>query len=173
MGVIRNVSDRKQAEEKLKLAASVFTHALEGIMITDASGTIIEVNDTFSLITGYSREEALGENPRMLNSDRQDADFYESFWAQLIKNNNWSGEMWNQRKNGELFAQLMTVSAVCDEYDKVLYYVSLFNDISQIKHNEQQLEHIALIIYLSFQFQIHGYDKSRPSAYVVQSDRWC
>jgi diguanylate cyclase (GGDEF)-like protein/PAS domain S-box-containing protein len=143
VGVIRNVSDRKQAEEKLKLAASVFTHALEGIMITDASGTIIEVNDTFSLITGYSREEALGENPRILNSDRQDADFYESFWTQLLKKNNWSGEIWNRRKNGELYAQLMTVSAVCDENDKVLYYVSLFNDISLIKHNEQQLEHIA------------------------------
>jgi len=143
IAVIRNIGHRKQAEDKLKLAASVFTHALEGITITDAAGTIIEVNDSFSLITGYSREEALGKNPRFLKSGRQDNDFYQSFWETLIAHKTWSGEIWNRRKNGEVFAQLMSVSSVCDEHDKVLYYVALFNDISSIKSHELQLEHIA------------------------------
>jgi len=143
IGVIRNVDFRKQADDKLKLAASVFTHALEGITITDATGAIIEVNDSFSLITGYSREEALGKNPRFLQSGRNGVDFYQTFWKKLQEEKNWSGEIWNRRKSGEIFAQLMTVSAVCDEHDNVLYYVSLFNDISQIKSHEQQLERIA------------------------------
>jgi len=143
IGVIRNVNERKQAVDKLKLAASVFTHALEGITITDAQGTIIEVNDSFSVITGYSREEALGKNPKFLQSGRNSPDFYEDFWKKLKEVKNWSGEIWNRRKNGEIFAQLMTVSAVCDREDKVLYYVSLFTDISQIKAHEQQLERIA------------------------------
>jgi len=143
IAVIRNISERKESEDKLKLAASVFTHALEGITITDASGAIIEVNETFSDITGYSREEVLGKNPSFLQSGCHEEDFFQFFWQNLTEDKSWSGEMWNRRKNGELFPQLMTVSAVCDENEEVLYYVSLFNDISQIKVHEQQLQRIA------------------------------
>lgn len=101
LAVTRDITERKQAEGKLHLAASVFTHAREGIMITAADGTIIDVNDTFSRITGYSRDEVLEKNPRILNSGRQGKEFYAAMWRDLIENGHWYGEVWNRRKNGK------------------------------------------------------------------------
>ncbi|MCW8994507.1 MAG: EAL domain-containing protein, partial [Psychromonas sp.] len=138
-----DISESKKAEEQLKLAASVFTHAREGIMITDASGCLIEVNNTFSHITGYSREEVLGKNPSILKSDLHDEEFYKAMWRSLLETNEWSGELWNRRKNGEIFPELTTISAVLDANGKTLNYVSLFSDITPMKQHQQQLEHLA------------------------------
>jgi diguanylate cyclase (GGDEF)-like protein/PAS domain S-box-containing protein len=135
--------ERKQAETKLTRAASVFTHAHEGIMITDAAGTIIEVNDTFSRITGYTFEEALGQNPRMLQSGRETPEFYIEMWDTILKQGNWSGEIWNRRKNGEIYPEMLTISAVKDASGIVQHYVSLCTDITDYKANLQQLERIA------------------------------
>lgn len=143
VGVIADITQRKQAQEMLQLAASVFTHAREGIMITDANGTIVDVNDTFVSITGYRREEALGRTPRLLKSDRQTPEFYEGLWQSLIANGNWSGEIWNKRKNGEVFAEMQTISVVRDDAGKPLNYVALFSDITTMKEHQKQLEHIA------------------------------
>ncbi|WP_158589162.1 EAL domain-containing protein [Alginatibacterium sediminis] len=139
-----DITERKKTEEQLKLAASVFTHAREGIMITDPQGNIIDVNETFTSITGFSREEALGENPRILRSGRHDKELYEQMWNSLIELKQWSGELWNKRKNGELFAELVTISAVLDSFGNTQNYVALFSDITPMKHHQQQLEHIAL-----------------------------
>ena len=141
--VVRDVTYRKLAEEKQQLAASVFGHAREGIMITDAAGTIIDVNGAFTRITGYSRLEALGGNPRMLSSGRQDAAFYTALWRALNDQGHWSGEIWNRRKSGEVFAELLTISAVRNAQGQVQQYVALFSDISAIKTHQSQLEHIA------------------------------
>jgi len=141
--VVRDVTNRKLAEERLQLAASVFGHAREGIVITDATGTIIDVNDAFTRITGYSRQEALGQNPRMLSSGRQDAAFYTALWRALKDQGHWSGEIWNRRKSGEVYAELLTISVVRDTQGQVLQYVALFSDISAIKTHQSQLEHIA------------------------------
>ncbi|WED24517.1 EAL domain-containing protein [Vibrio sp. JC009] len=138
-----DITERRRNEDQLKLAASVFTHAREGIMITDIFGNIIDVNDTFSYITGYSREEVLGENPRILSSGKHSKEFYSDMWQSLEKDKQWSGEIWNKRKNGDLFAELLTISAVSDEYDRTQNYVALFSDITPMKHHQQQLEHIA------------------------------
>ncbi len=138
-----DISERKKAEKQLKLAASVFTHAREGIMITDSSGAIIEVNDTFSHITGYSRQDALGKNPRFLSSGHHPAAFFAEMWQSLLENEQWSGELWNKRQNGEVFAELLTISAVCDSDGKIQNYVALFSDITSMKQQQQQLEHIA------------------------------
>lgn len=138
-----DITDRKKTEEQLKLAASVFTHAREGIMITDTAGAIIDVNDTFSQITGYSREEALGKNPSFLSSGRHSKEFYTDMWTSLEENMQWSGELWNRRKNGELFAELVTIGAVSDASGETQNYVALFSDITPMKHHQQQLEHIA------------------------------
>jgi PAS domain S-box-containing protein len=100
IGVMMDISERKQAEEKLHLAASVFTYAHEGILITTADGTIIDVNHAFSRITGYSRDEVLGQNPRLLSSGRHDKAFYAAMWRNLIDKGHWYGEIWNRRKNG-------------------------------------------------------------------------
>ena len=140
---LSDISERRCTEQQLQLAASVFVHAREGIMITDAEGNIIDVNDTFTRITGYSRDEALGQNPRMLRSGRHDREFYAAMWRSLLDKGHWYGEIWNQRKNGEIFAEMQTISAVCDEDGHTRHYVALFSDITLIKAHEQQLEHIA------------------------------
>ena len=138
-----DITERKQSEAKCQLAASVFTAAREGILITDANADIIEVNDAFSQITGYSREEVLGKNPRIFQSGRQSPEFYKVMWQELVQNNHWTGEIWNRRKSGEVFAEILTISAVRDTMGKTQHYVALFTDITPMKEHEQQLEHIA------------------------------
>lgn len=132
--------ERKYAEDKLKLAANVFTHAHEGITITDAEGTILDANATFSSITGYSREEVLGQNPRILKSGRQGQEFYAAMWRELVENGHWYGEIWNRHKNGEVYAEMLTISAVRDADGNPQYYVALFSDITLIKKHQYQLE---------------------------------
>ncbi len=143
LGISTDITERKQAEDRLKLAARVFGEAHEGILITDANGIIIDVNPTFTEITGYSREEIIGKNPRVLKSDRQDPDFYLEMWNCLKLARHWQGEVWNRKKNGELYAELLTISALCDEQGGVLHYVGLFSDITQSKQQLQMLELLA------------------------------
>lgn len=139
----RSIAERRQTEARLHLAASVFTHASEGILITDAAVNIIEVNDTFSAITGYSREEALGRNPRMLKSGRQGPDFYAAMWHAINEQGTWQGEVWNRRKDGELYAVMLSISAVRDRSGRTQNYVALFTDVTPMKERQQQIEHLA------------------------------
>ncbi|TXT41460.1 MAG: PAS/PAC and GAF sensor-containing diguanylate cyclase/phosphodiesterase [Comamonadaceae bacterium] len=141
--VLSDVSERKQAEEKFMLAASVFSHAHEGIFITDAQANILEVNAAFTRITGYGRAEVLGRNPRFLRSDRHDRAFYTSFWRDLQCSGYWCGEIWNRRKNGEVYVELLDVSMVRDAQGQVQRYVALFTDISVLKAHAQQLDRMA------------------------------
>jgi len=138
-----DVSERKQAEARLQLAASVFSHAREGIVITDTEGGIVDVNETFCHITGYSREETIGQNPRILKSGRQSKEFYAEMWRSLADKGHWYGEMWNRKKNGELYAELINITAVSDARGVVRNYVALFTDITAMKEHQRQLEHIA------------------------------
>ncbi len=138
-----DITERNKTREKLQLAASVFTNAREAIVITDANGNIIDVNGTFSEITGYSRDEVLGKNPRILNSGRHSKEFFASMWHSLLENKEWSGELWNRRKNGEIYAELVTIGAVVDQMGKTQNYVALFSDITTMKQHQQELEHTA------------------------------
>ncbi|PKH88143.1 diguanylate cyclase [Colwellia sp. Bg11-28] len=142
-GTHSDITNRKLAEEKIKLAASVFSHAGEGIIITDDKATIIDINDAFTNITGFSREEAIGKNPRILQSGRQTPEFYADMWQALQNEGYWSGEVWNRRKNGEVYAVMQTISAVRDVHGIATHYVSLGNDITLMKEHQNQLEHIA------------------------------
>ena len=128
---------------KLKRAASVFTHAHEGIMITDATAIITEVNDTFSQITGYTREDMLGKNPNILQSGRHPPEFFNKMWEALLAQGYWRGEIWNRRKNGDVYPEILTISVVKNAKGKVLHYVSLSTDITSLKNYQGQLEHIA------------------------------
>ncbi len=141
--VVTDISNRKQAESELRRAASVFTHSGEGIMITTTNGTIVDVNESFFRITGYSRDEVLGNNPRLLKSGRHSRDFYQGLWDAITTNGQWSGEMWNRRKSGEEYAELLTINAVRDAGGVTQQYVALFSDITAIKEHQSQLERIA------------------------------
>jgi diguanylate cyclase (GGDEF)-like protein/PAS domain S-box-containing protein len=143
LAVTRDITARKQAETKLLLAASVFGHAREGITITDAHGNILDVNEAFTRITGYRREDVLGRNPRFLSSGRQAPEFYAAMWRGLLEQGHWSGEIWNRRKDGGVFAELLTISAVRDAQGATQHYVALFSDITAIKEHQSQLERIA------------------------------
>jgi diguanylate cyclase (GGDEF)-like protein/PAS domain S-box-containing protein len=141
--VLRDVTERQLAEEQLRLAASVFTHAREGIVITGPDGTIINVNQAFTEITGYSRDEAIGQNPRLLKSDHHDSEFYAGIWRGLIEEGYWAGEIWNRRKSGETYAEMLTISAVKDADGSPQLFVGLFFDITAQKEQQRQLEYIA------------------------------
>ena len=141
VGFARDVTQRRQSQEQLLLAASVFTHAREGIMMTLADGTIIDVNSSFCDITGYTRHELMGKNPRMLSSGRQDKAYFANLWRSLLDQGYWQGEVWNRRKDGEVYAVKQTISAVRNGQGEVQHFVSLFTDITSVKAYEAKLEH--------------------------------
>ena len=143
IGFCYDISERKQWEAGLKLSASVFSHVREGILITNAANEILDVNPAFTRITGYERSEVLGRNPRLLASGRQDAAFYSSMWASLASDAYWSGEVWNRRKSGEVYLEMLTITAVPDGNGKPQHYVGLFSDITMRKEHENELEHHA------------------------------
>jgi len=140
---IRDISQRKQNEQQLRVAANVFSHALEGIVITGPDASIIDVNEAFTRITGYSRAEVLGKNPRLLKSGRQDLAYYQAMWQSLLSQGQWSGELWNRRKDGLVYVQQQNISAVRNAQGEVMQYVALISDITQRKEQEARLAHLA------------------------------
>ncbi len=143
ISAVQDITERKRSEENLMLAASVFSHAREGIMITAPNGVIVDVNDAFTRITGYSRDEAVGHNPHLLSSGRQTPEYYAAMWRSILEDGYWYGEIWNRRKNGEVYAEMQSISVVRNSQGGVAHFVSLFSDITPIKQHEQQLERIA------------------------------
>jgi len=135
--------ERKESEEKLSLLSRVFKDTHEGIMITDAKGNIVDVNASFCETTGYTREEVVGQNPRILNSGKQGPEFYAQMWQALNENGFWQGEAWNRKKSGEFYAELLTISSLKDESGEVLNYVGLFSDITKNKEQQKTLELMA------------------------------
>ncbi len=139
----RRLEQLRAVAEQRRLTASVFENTHEGILITDPQGKIIEVNAAFSRITGYDREEVLGRNPRLLKSGYHEQEFFSAMWQVLTERGYWSSEIWNRRKDGEVYPELLTISAVHDENGEVTHYVGVATDITLIKQHEQQLERIA------------------------------
>jgi diguanylate cyclase (GGDEF)-like protein/PAS domain S-box-containing protein len=140
---VEDVTQRKAVEDRLRLGATVFTGAREGITITDRAGTILEVNDAFSRITGYTRKEVLGLNPRVLQSGLHSGEFYENMWSSLNREGHWPGEIWNRTKSGDIYAEMLTINAIHNAKGDVEQYVGMFTDITELKEQEQRLEHIA------------------------------
>lgn len=119
----------------------VLRNAVEGVMVTDHNGQILAVNPAFSQITGYSETECIGQNTRLLSSGRQDQHFYSQFWQTLRDKGNWKGELYNKRKNGEVYLQHLSISAVCDGAGRVLSYISILFDQSQTEKRHAHLAH--------------------------------
>ena len=143
IAIERDITERKATENRLQLAASVFTHSRDGITITDTNGTILDVNSAFERITGYRRHEVLGQNPRILQSGLQGAEFYASMWQTLTDKGYWTGELFNRRKSGEVFPEIVTISAVQDANDQLTNYLAIFSDMSELHAHQQLLERIA------------------------------
>lgn len=138
-----NVKQRELSEKKLQLASNVFEHAREGIMIVDKNIKIREVNQAFSRITGYDKEEVVGVNPSILQSGLLGKSFYQSMWKALDTHRYWEGEIWNRKKNGELYIQLSTITAIDNLEGNTIEYIALFSDITEIKGHEDQLQKMA------------------------------
>jgi diguanylate cyclase (GGDEF)-like protein/PAS domain S-box-containing protein len=135
--------ERRRIDEQLELAASVFRNAHEGIFVTDAQERILEVNPTFTEITGYPRDEVLGRTPNLLSSGRHGPDFYEAMWGAINSMGLWRGELWNRRKDGTLYLERLTVSAVRDASGRVERYVGVFGDITRLREQAERLEQLA------------------------------
>jgi hypothetical protein len=136
---VRDIVERKRAEAELRLAASVFDNALDGIFVTDENFNMITVNRAFTDITGYSATEAIGQTPRLLRSYRHDEAFYETMRLAIVETGSWQGEIWDKRKNGELYCELLSISAVRDERGEITNYCAVFADITRRKVAEAEL----------------------------------
>ncbi len=139
----REIDQRKQAEQGLRLSAKVFESNSEAILITDARQNIVMVNQAFTDITGYEAEEVLGKNPKILSSGRSTDEFYKEFWDSLSANDLWRGEIWNKRKNGEIFPEWVTISVLRDEQLQITHYVAVFLDITERKKEEERINYLA------------------------------
>jgi diguanylate cyclase (GGDEF)-like protein/PAS domain S-box-containing protein len=138
----RDITERKRTETELRIAATAF-ESQEGMLITDANNVILQVNQTFTEMTGYTAAEAIGHTPRLIRSDRHDPAFYAAMWETLRANGVWQGEIWNQRKNGEVFPSLLTITAVKGHAGAITHFVGSQLDITERKAAEEKIEHLA------------------------------
>jgi diguanylate cyclase (GGDEF)-like protein/PAS domain S-box-containing protein len=139
---LRDITERKQAEVNLRIAATAF-ESHESMMITDADTVILRVNQAFTEITGYTSEEAVGQTPRLLKSGRHNADFYRAMWETLQRTGAWQGEIWNRRKNGEVYPEWLTISAVKAGNGVVTHYVGSYLDMTEHKAAEESIKNLA------------------------------
>ncbi len=133
----------REKSKHLQLAASVFSHANECITITDAQGRIVDVNPAFCRVTGFSREDVVGRNPRLLASGRHDKEFYARMWQSLAETGQWQGEIWNRRKNGEVYPEWLSIATVYGENGEATSRIGSFFDISERKQNEAEINNLA------------------------------
>ena len=141
-GFMIDITRQKHSEEQLRLAANTF-ESQQGIMITDKDANILRVNKAFTQITGFSAPQVIGENPRILKSGRHDQAFFQNYWEQLLSNDKFEGEIWNRRKNGEIYPEWQTVTAVRNDSGEVSHYVSVFSDITEKKDAENKIHNMA------------------------------
>lgn len=140
---LRDIAERKAIEAEQRLAATVFSCSNEGIVITDRNNRIMAVNPAFPKTTGYSAEEAIGGTPSLLKSGRHDTVFYHLMWQSLLNTGQWQGEIWNRRKNGQVYPEWLSISTVKDNHGEVSNYVAIFSDITERKASEEKIEYLA------------------------------
>ena len=141
--VYADITARKEAEEKLRLSATVLEHIADAVMVVDIEGVIVAVNPAFTQITGYTEAEAVGQHSSLTRSERHDELFYQTMWDELIASGFWRGEIWRRRKNGEIYLEWLTISAVRDTRALTTHYVGVCSDITVIKQAQEKLDHLA------------------------------
>jgi len=140
---VRDITESKINDKRLRLAAAVFENTRDGVMVVNAELRIAHINTAFTDITGYAEAEAIGQQANLLRSGRHNAEFYEQMWQSIIATGHWQGEIWNRRKNGEVYPELLSISTVTDKSGKITNYVGVFADISKLKASEVQLDFLA------------------------------
>ena len=141
--VYADITARTEAEEKLRLSATVLEHIADAVMVVDIEGVIVAVNPAFTQITGYTEAEAVGQHSSLTRSGRHDELFYQTMWDELIASGFWRGEIWRRRKNGEIYLEWLTISAVRDTRALTTHYVGVCSDITVIKQAQEKLDHLA------------------------------
>lgn len=141
--VIEDVTERKRLEDNMRLAATVFENSGDGLFVTDRDNNIIHVNPAFTQITGYQAAEVVGKNPRILASGRHDRDFFAQLWTTLLENGKWQGEVWDRRKDGEMFAGWQNIAVVRDAEGNIQNFVAVLSDITLRKQVEERLSYAA------------------------------
>ena len=142
VGFARDITERKLAEEELRIAAVAFA-SQNGMVITDPKGVILRVNSAFSEITGFSAEDAIGQTMVLLKSGRHDKLFYQRLWAALREKGVWQGEIWNKRKNGQIYAEMLSITAINTPDGGITHYVASFTDITENKEAEAEIHRLA------------------------------
>jgi len=143
IAAIRDVSMRKQTEARLRLTSKVMDETTEAIVIMDSAHNIVDMNSAFCRLTGYKRDELLGQLPSVLNSEKHDQQFYQGLWKKIGEYGHWKGEIWDRQRDGELIPNLVNISAVKDDKGNVTHYAVHFADITMLKEKEQHLEQLA------------------------------
>jgi diguanylate cyclase (GGDEF)-like protein/PAS domain S-box-containing protein len=141
--IFKDITTEEKIEKKLKLSDIVFENTTEGILITNEENQIISVNNAFSTITGYTQEEVLGQNPKFLNSGKQNKEFYNNLWRDIHTTGQFKGEIWNRKKSGEIYPEWLNISVVKDSKGRTLNYVAIFSDITKIKKSNEKIEFLA------------------------------
>ncbi|KRW61301.1 putative bifunctional diguanylate cyclase/phosphodiesterase [Pseudomonas sp. TTU2014-080ASC] len=143
IGTASDITQRRQDEEALRMAAAVYDVTQEGVLVTNANKLIVRCNPAFIRITGYGLEEILGKSPSLLKSGRHDGTFYNNIWKSVATHGTWSGEIWNRRKSGEIYPQWQSIRAIRDNQGEVTHYVAVFSDISALKRSQRELDYLA------------------------------
>ncbi|GAE24573.1 diguanylate cyclase/phosphodiesterase [Halalkalibacter wakoensis JCM 9140] len=143
IGTFTDITKMKNNEQNLQLYSQVFENAREGVMFTNKEGKIISVNPSFTETTGYTKTDVLGKTPRILSSGLHDVDFYISMWEEIHEKGSWQGEIWNKKKNGEIYLESLSINAVQESDGTIKHYVGIFTDITKKKKSEEQLKHLA------------------------------
>ncbi|MBP9684586.1 MAG: EAL domain-containing protein [Rhodoferax sp.] len=147
-GIVTNVTERKAVEADLRIAACAF-ESQEGLVVTDAQGVILRVNRAFSEITGYSAEESVGQTPSLMKSGRHDAEFYRAMWESIHSTGGWQGEVWDRRKNGEVYPKWLTISTIKNSQGLVTHYIGTHYDITERKQAEEKIKDLAFFDQLT------------------------
>ncbi|MBU1775797.1 MAG: PAS domain S-box protein, partial [Gammaproteobacteria bacterium] len=142
VGMVQDITEQKRVEGEVRVAAAAF-ETQDAIVITDANSRIVRVNNAFTAITGYAAEEVVGLNPRIMSSGRHDKAFYAAMWQQILEQGSWAGEIWDKRKNGEIYPKWMTITAVKNELGETAQYVAIFSDITERKQAEEEIRNLA------------------------------